>query len=341
MNTTVDPPTRGRAASAASTTARRANANVQTPAVSSDPARRLRDAFAAVRVSFTWLGVRKSLSADQRQQAADGFGAEGQFLSAGKKLLDTRHAKYKAVTAVRGRVGGYWKSLSLPYPEPGLRLIRQADVEPFAAQMRRFKAELDQAVVELDEHYAELREAARQRLGSLYDPTDYPASLSGLFDVAWEFPSVEPPEYLLRLNPELYQQERQRMTARFDEAARMAEEAFTGEFAKLVGHLVERLTPGVDGQAKVFRDTAVGNLTEFFERFKTLNVGSSAELEQLVETAQKAIGGAAPAAVRESSALRQTITGHLAAVRAGLDQLLVDQPRRRILRQGRSEVGSS
>ncbi len=339
MNTTVDPPTRGRAASAANTTSRRAN--VQTPAVSSDPARRLRDAFAAVRVSFTWLGVRKSLSAGQRQQAADGFGAEGQFLSAGKKLLDTRHAKYKAVTAVRGRVGGYWKSLSLPYPEPGLRLIRQDDVEPFAAQMRRFKDDLDEAVAELDHHYAELRDAARQRLGSLYDPADYPASLNGLFDVAWEFPSVEPPEYLLRLNPELYHQERQRMTARFDEAARLAEEAFTGEFARLVGHLVERLTPGVDGQAKVFRDTAVGNLTEFFERFKTLNVGSSAELEQLVETAQKALTGAAPTAVRESSALRQTITGQLASVRAGLDQLLVDQPRRRILRQSRSEGGSS
>src|SRR4029450_10468818 len=85
------------------------------------PVQRLRQGFAAARVSFTWLGVRKSLSADQRQQAADGFGAEGQFLSAGKKLPDTRHPTYRAVTAVRGRVGGYWKAMSLPYPEPGLR----------------------------------------------------------------------------------------------------------------------------------------------------------------------------------------------------------------------------
>src|SRR6478609_4331153 len=127
---------------------------------SSTPSQRLRQAFAAVRVCFTWLGVRKSLSADQRQQAAEGFGAEGQFLSAGKKLLDTRHAKYKAVTAIRGRVSGYWKSLSLPYPEPGLRLIRQEDVEPFAQQMQRFKIALDDAVVDLDQHYDELREAA-------------------------------------------------------------------------------------------------------------------------------------------------------------------------------------
>jgi hypothetical protein len=307
----------------------------------SSPAERLKTGFAAARVSFTWLGVRKSLSAEQKQQAADGFGAEGQFLSAGKKLLDTRHPKYKGATAVRGRVGGYWRAMSLPYPEPGLRLIRQADVEPFAQQMKAFKADLDEAVAELDRHYDDLRDAARGRLGRLFDPADYPASLRGLFDVAWEFPSVDPPEYLLRLNPELYQQERARITARFDEAVKLAEEAFTAEFAKLVGHLVERLTPGVDGQPKVFRDTAVGNLNEFFERFKALNVGSNAELEHLVEMARRAIDGTAPAAVRENVTLRQQITGQLAAVKSGLDQLLVDPPRRRILRQGRGEGGSS
>src|SRR5436190_9566287 len=147
MTMTLDPPP------AAAATARKA-------AGPASPAERLRQGFAAARVSFTWLGVRKSLSADQRQQAADGFGAEGQFLSAGKKLLDTRHAKYKAVTAVRGRVGGYWKSMSLPYPEPGLRLIRQGDVEPFAKQMAKFKVDLDDAVAELDRHYDELRDAA-------------------------------------------------------------------------------------------------------------------------------------------------------------------------------------
>src|SRR5205823_13047434 len=89
------------------------------------PAQRLRFTTAAVRVSFTWLGVRKTLTPEQKSQAAESFGAEGDFLSAGKKLLDTKHAAYKEVTAVRGRVIHHWKSLTLPYPEPGIRLIRQ------------------------------------------------------------------------------------------------------------------------------------------------------------------------------------------------------------------------
>jgi hypothetical protein len=52
------------------------------------PAQRLHAAFAAARVSFAWLGVRKTLTSDQKAQAADTFNAEGQYLSAAKKLLD-------------------------------------------------------------------------------------------------------------------------------------------------------------------------------------------------------------------------------------------------------------
>jgi hypothetical protein len=74
----------------------------------------------------------------------------------------------------------------------------------FTQQLSLLQAELAEAVTGLDEHYAELKLAARERLGSLYNADDYPASLQGMFQVAWDFPSVEPPEYLRRLNPEVY-----------------------------------------------------------------------------------------------------------------------------------------
>src|SRR5687768_8659546 len=181
-----------------------------TPATSA-AADRLRLTTAAVRVSFTWLGVRKTLTPAQKSQAAESFGAEGAYLSAGKKLLDTKHPAYKDVTAVRGRVRGYWKGLTLPYPEPGVRLIKQDDVEAFHRQMAAFRTELEDAVQRLDAHYGELKAVARHRLGSLYDADDYPPALTGLFGIDWDFPSVEPPDYLLQLCPELYEQERSRV----------------------------------------------------------------------------------------------------------------------------------
>src|SRR6187551_2458759 len=121
------------------------------------PSDRLRTTMAAVRVMLTWLGSRKTLTQEQKSQAADTFGAEREFLSAGKKLLDTSHPAFKAVTAVRSRTIQYWKVISLPYPEPGVRLIRQDDIDTLTVHLTTLKAELAEAVEGLESHYAELQ----------------------------------------------------------------------------------------------------------------------------------------------------------------------------------------
>jgi hypothetical protein len=296
------------------------------------PTERLQTTMAAARLSFTWLGVRKSLTSAQKNQAADSFGAEGNYLSAGKKLLDTSHPAFKAVTAIKGRATSYWKGVSLPFPEPSIRLIRQDYLQEFDDRMAEFQEELDEAVAELDRHYEELRSAARRRLGELFDPTDYPSALIGLFAIEHDYPSVEPPNYLRQLNPELYEQECRRVQSRFDEAVQLAEQAFHDELAKLVEHLTERLTGQVDGRPKVFRDTAITNLTDFFERFQSLNVRSNEQLDELVQRAQQVVSGVEPQQVRDSDTLRQRIADQLTDVQSSLDDLLVDRPRRKILR---------
>ena len=298
---------------------------------------RLRGTMAAARLSFTWMGVRKSLTSEQKNQAADSFGAEGKFLSAGKKLLDTSHPAFKAVTSIKGRCQSYWRAVSLPYPEPGIRLIRQESIGDFDRQIGSFREELTDAVAELDRHYADLRTAARRRLGGLFDPNDYPVSLIGLFGIEHEYPSVEPPDFLRQLNPALYEQECQRMQARFDEAVQLAEQAFTEELSKLVEHLSDRLRGDVDGKAKVFRDSAVTHLTEFFERFQSLNVRSNDQLDELVDRAQQVLRGVEPQQLRESSSLRQRLVTQLSSVQSALDGLMVDRPRRAIIRPVRRE----
>jgi hypothetical protein len=299
------------------------------------PADRLRSSMAAVRVSISWFGTRKSLTVEQKAEAAEPFNAEAKFISAGKKLLDISHPAFKAVTAVRGKVQSYWKSMSLPYPEPGIRLIKQDRIEEFAAKMQEFQAELAEAVEALDRRYSELKAAARQKLGNLYNSSDYPASLVGLFDISFEFPSVEPPDYLQQLNPALYEEECHRVQSRFDEAVRLAEEAFTAELAKLLSHLTERLSGQEDGKPKTFKDSTVENLTDFFQRFRELNVRSSGQLDSLVADAQRVIRGVEPQALRDNAGLRQQVATEMSRVQSVLDGMLVDRPRRNILRRPR------
>ena len=295
-------------------------------------ATKLRTSMAAMRLSFHWLGTRKSLSAEQMTRAADTFAAERKFLSAGKKLFDTSDPTFRRVTAIRTQANNYYKGISLPFPEPGLRLIRQDSVDSIQAKMLEFRDELSDSVSELEQRFSDLTTEARERLGDLFNPLDYPSTLAGVFEIQWSFPTVEAPEYLRRLNPDLYAQECDRVRSQFEEAVRLAESAFVEELSKLIDHLSERLAGSEDGKPKVFRDSAIGNLDTFFSKFRSLNIGSNEQLDGLVTQAQQILSGVDPQSLRDRNALRQSVSTKLSSVQASLDGLLVDRPRRNIIR---------
>lgn len=311
----------------------------EIPLAADRPAERLRRTAAAVRVHFTWWGVHRMLTAQQREEIGDAYAADARFLTAGKKIIDVRHEAFRRLTSIRSRIINYWRALSLPYVEPGMRLIRQVDIPAFVQMMEHLREELLQAEGDLNAVYEAMKADARRRLGRLYDPTDYPAELRGLFDVSWEFPSVEPPSYLMRLQPELYRQEQERIARRFEEAVQLAEQAFVAEFSKLVSHLTERLSSTDDGERKIFRDSAITNLTAFFERFRTLNIRSNAQLDDLVAQATRVVSGIPAGDLRTSEALRQHVASQLASVQSVLDGMLVDRPRRRLIRAAASANG--
>jgi hypothetical protein len=310
------------------------------PLVPENPAQRLRRIAAAVRVHFTWWGVHKTLTARQKEEVGVRYDADARFLTAGKKLIDTRHEAFRRLTSLRTRVSQYWRGLTLPYVEAGVRLIRQNDIEPFVHILTGFREELIQAEADLNTVYADIKADARQGLGRLYDPSDYPPELRGLFALDWDFPSVEPPNYLLQIAPEVYEQEQERIARRFEEAIELAEQAFLTEFARLVSHLTERLSSGCDSERKIFRDTAVTNLVDFFEKFRHLNVRSNAQLDELVEQAQRVVQGVEAQELRDNEGLRQHVATQLAGVQSVLDGMLVDRPRRSLVRNRSTQGGS-
>lgn len=296
---------------------------------------RVRNNFVACRVKFKWFGTSKSLTSDQKNQAAESFGADGAAISAAKRLIDTKHESYRSLTSIKSQINRFWRDSSLPYPEAGIRLIRNDAVDGFNSSLLGYKGELESAVVELNRHFFELKEAARIRLGSLFNHDDYPSSLSDEFDVNWDFPSVDAPDYLRRLSPEIYRQECDRVRIQFSNAVELAEQMFQEQLAELVEHLVERLSSDEGGKQKTFRDTTITNLDDFFSRFRQLSIGSTEELTQLVEQAQSVVRGVAPQRLRDNDDLRQQIATQMSAVQASLDGLMVDRPRRNILRKAR------
>jgi hypothetical protein len=309
------------------------------PLAAESPAQRLRRTAAAVRVLLHWWGVHRALSARQKEEFGAVTAADARFLTAGKKLVDTRHEAFRRLTAIRTRITSYWRGISLPYVEPGVRLIRQADIPAFMHTLEGFRDELHEAEGQLNAVYDEVKADARGRLGRLFNPADYPQEIRGLFHVAWDFPSVEPPSYLMRVAPEVFEEERRRVLGRFEEAVRLAEQAFATEFGRLLTHLSERLTNDETGERRVFRDSAVTNLADFFSRFRQLNVRSSPELDALVEEAQRLVQGVSPQDLRDNDSLRQQIATQMTHVREQVEGLITEAPRRRLVRTRPSANG--
>ena len=77
------------------------------------------------------------------------------------------------------------------------------------------------------------------------------------------------------------------------------------------------------------------HLSEFFERFRSRNVRSNEQLDELVSHAQTIVCGIQPQQLRDNGQLRQQVSTQMTAVKASLDQMLIDRPRRNILRRPR------
>ena len=204
-------------------------ANTPTTQLERSADQRLRATMAAVRLAFTWLGVRKTLAPEQRTTAARAFHADRELHSASKLILDTKNPAYRAVAAVRSEASSYWRPVTMPFPEAGVRLLPQNSLGQFASTMGTCRERLQEAARELASQYDTMKSEAQRRLGTLFNQADYPPTLDGLFDMEWSMVPIEPLQYLVALNPEVLQQEQARVRERFESAVELAEQGFATE----------------------------------------------------------------------------------------------------------------
>ena len=273
----------------------------------------------ACRVRFTWFGVEKALTPEQNARAAQGFETTPQFLRAAKRLLDVHHPAFRALTSLRGQIEAYWRGLTLPFPEPCLRLIRLDQVEAFDRQMNSYRMQLGDAATDLERNIDRLKDQAVRQLGLLFDPADYPAAMHDLFGCRWDFPNLEPPSNLTWLSPTVHQREEFRVQTLYEEAVRLTEQTFFGEFTRLVAHLGDRLSPdSAAGAPKVFRDGAVDRLVAFLARYRRFNFRTDDRVDELIELVQRTLEGVTPDRLRDQAGLRRTVAARLSWVQASL-----------------------
>ena len=102
------------------------NAKLQLPDTQIDATEagtELRANCLASRLHIKWLGVTRSLTADQMADLVNGSEVDSKMIRANKRLLDSAHPTMKLLANIRNRMLGTWRGLTLPFVESGVRLI--------------------------------------------------------------------------------------------------------------------------------------------------------------------------------------------------------------------------
>jgi hypothetical protein len=291
------------------------------------PGQFLRETTAATRVDFLWFGVRKSLASDVKSLDHEQLGVQRKFLHTGKERIDSRQLLIREITVIRTAIASSWRNSSVPFPERGVRLVRRDRIDAFIEMMTDHRKELADVVAELNAHYVELKSAERLRAGGLRSSGEHTDSLLGCFEVEWDFPSLEPPNYL---SPILFERERARVEAQFDESARMVEKMFLTDFFRLVAGLTDGISP-VRDEGKVFCEMAIRKLAAFSERFDALKVKRNPELEHLIAEAQRIVHGGDAQGKGDESELYREIAVHLGTLRSSINAMKESPPKRRVV----------
>lgn len=294
-------------------------------------AQELRDNTLGCKLSISRMGFSRALPKEQVSQAATLFGAEGKMMSASKKLISANNAKLKRVSAILAQAKTLWIMSTVDFPVDGIRLISRKQIEKFSKSMDELKVFLDAALADLQANWSEIKAQAKIDLGDLYNETDYPEEVKQFFRISYEFPEVEPPQHLRQLHPELYEREKKRIAARFDEALQGATEQMTDALSGMVEHLIDKLTPGSDGKQKIISTSAVENMAEFFTRFEALNIKSDAALTAAVEQAKQLISGVDVKELRKDDSQRVNLREKMQALSDTLGTMISSRPSRMIM----------
>jgi len=266
------------------------------------PGARLRSGTIGCQLAFAGIGVRRSIEEAIKEQVAQSLDTHAEDLVASYKLF--AKADLTDVTSTKGALKAFWMSYTLPYIEPGVRLLPHAQLQQFQLGMTPLMGNFATAVAELQGEMPQIKARRKEALGELYDETDYPDDVREHFSVSVSYPTLEPPGYLMKLDPALYQQEAARVKAQMTQAASLAETVFTAEMLKIVKNLRTSIANTAAGKQKCFKDSSANHVFKVLADFQTkmapFGIASDGPLSQCLVELKALVGNHNPSSLPEA-----------------------------------------
>lgn len=208
------------------------------------------------------------------------------------------------ITRASNALRQYFYRATLPWGDNGDRLLSAAGFLDFTQEIARLTAEFDAAVDEfITTKYPAERARAQFRMGSLFDPRDYPApeSLRSRFGTALDIHGIPTSDdFRVALKDSDAERIKRQLDASNNQRLRDAMRTVWERLFEVVDNFATRMEDG--GR---FKEATVANLQDLADAIPTLNVTNDTELADLCKEIQRKLGGYTAKDLRTDDRARQ------------------------------------
>jgi hypothetical protein len=216
----------------------------------------------------------------------------------------------------------------------GQYLMPLSFLERSRGMIEAYMIKREELLNEFQNNYESIKETAKERLGKLFDPMDYPPfeMIRACYSVEYKFVSNRVPEEFKKISEEIYAAEKQRILEECAPTAGLIQDFLRSQFIELNAHMVDRL--GVDedtGKKKKFSESSLDKMRDFIRTFSDMNLTGDVELSKLVKQAEGIIEGVDVAKIRSDDEFRAELKASFDTVKNLTDKLVVVKKRKVIL----------
>ncbi len=285
------------------------------------------------------LGTRRKVDADEIKVAKDDTVDKG-LLNVSKSLIDCD--EYREIRRLINDSKKFMarQAIWVPYYREGYYYILFDNGDATLKGLLEFRAKIGAATEKLVAAWARVKREAKARLKHLYVEDDYPAvdRVRAACYIDWEIKSEGPasvPQTLKRLGEGIFRSELEKQQRKAADLFVDIKYAMREQLQELVAHLADRLAPDAKGEKKVFRESAITNLTEWLEFFEPKNgVTGDRDLAALAKRVRDSVTGVDVESIRDDDKFRAQLAKSMTDAKAALDGLLKDRPKRAIAGRG-------
>lgn len=238
-----------------------------------------------------------------------------------KKLVNSD--LLRGVSGAMSRVKAAHRSLSLPWADDA-RITPTANYQHYSKVMRDGKADIESSVKEMLALYPAYigSIANKDRLGSMYDPADYPTveELEKKFGMDLEVTQVpDSADFRAQLSEASVKAVVKDIERRSNERVNAALNDVFERVAKATEHMMERLRAYVPAEAagtseNRFHDSLIYNVKDLAELLPMLNINGDPRIDKLSQQMLEQLAANSPDVLRVNDKLRESTAAKAEAI---------------------------